>query len=69
MHVFSCDNTAVKISCTVQRIIFRDCSTGYAVLSCMSGKDAPVLTGQLASLKAGERITAQGEWTDHPRYG
>jgi len=57
------------ISCTVHRIIFADRSTGYAVVSCRSGDKETVLTGQLAQLRSGEKITVQGEWTDHPRYG
>lgn len=67
--MFLCDNTNMEIRCIVQRIIFTDSSTGYAVLSCRSEKEEVVITGKMALLRTGEKISAQGEWTDHPKYG
>ena len=56
---------------TVDRVIFRNPETGYAVLRLRgdAGKPGETLVGVLPPLSAGELIRASGIWRDDPAWG
>ena len=63
----------VKISGSVENIVFRNEDTGYTVCS-VKPADTPSATnitvvGTCAAIWTGEEMTATGKWTRHPQFG
>lgn len=61
----------MQIEGSVKTITFRNPQNGYSVLKVLlQGKKTPVtLTGITPDISVGERVVANGEWTEHPKYG
>ena len=58
-----------KLKGTVEKIIFRNPSNGYTVLSVEMADDSMVCTGYLQQINAGEYMEFTGEYVFHPKYG
>ncbi len=56
---------------TVERIRFKADDTGFSVLLVQPEGDFPpvAVVGYLSSIREGERVEFEGEWSDHPRFG
>lgn len=59
----------LKISGTVENIIFENSSNGYSVCEISVNGELNTLTGYMPELIEGESIAAYGEWTTHVEYG
>ena len=69
----SLSDETVKISGSVENIVFRNEDTGYTVCS-VKPADTPSATnitvvGTCAAIWTGEEMTATGKWTRHPQFG
>ena len=58
-----------RISGTINRIIYQNPGNHYTVLDIDVDGGIISATGVIVSAGVGERITAVGEWYDHPNYG
>lgn len=59
-----------EIAGMIEGIIYRSDETGYVVArASLDDGDEVVITGTMPFLGAGERIVAQGEFTNHPKHG
>ena len=59
-----------EITGRIEGIIYRSEETGYVVArAALEDGDEVVITGTMPFLGAGERITAQGEFNNHPKHG
>ncbi|MEA4920709.1 MAG: ATP-dependent RecD-like DNA helicase [Clostridiaceae bacterium] len=59
-----------RINGIVDSIIFRSEDSGYAVArALLDDGDDVVIVGTMPFLGVGEKITAQGEFTNHPKHG
>ena len=64
------DNQAFKkLSGTVEDIIFKNAQTGYTVLVLSSENFIYTLSGTMPDLSEGLKITAYGDFKNHPEYG
>mgnify|MGYP004615782987 FL=1 len=54
---------------SVEHIIYRNASTGYAVFELRTEDEELTLVGSFPVLSPGERIRATGRFVDHPTYG
>lgn len=59
----------LKLTGTVEAIIFENQANGYAVCDISSNGELYTLTGYMPKLIEGESISAYGEWTTHIEYG
>ena len=67
-----CDNPLlVNITGEVQRVIYQNEETGYAVLKFAPKQDKKPITivGYFPLLASGERLSIEGEWKTHKIYG
>ena len=59
----------IKITGTIEDIIFHNNDNGYAVFTVETKDDEIVCVGYVPSLHTGESIDILGNWTMHPTYG
>ena len=61
----------MQIEGILKTIVFRNAQNGYSVLkvAAVSPKKVITLTGIFPEIAEGEKIIAQGEWVNHPRFG
>lgn len=61
----------MQIEGILKTIVFRNAQNGYTVLKIAldNSKNLATLTGIFPELTGGEKISAQGEWVNHPRFG
>jgi exodeoxyribonuclease V alpha subunit len=58
-----------QLTATVLDTTFRNDDNGYTVLRVAVGRGQHTVVGSLPALSAGENVTFQGDWTEHPVYG
>ncbi len=58
-----------KIDGVIEDVIYENQSNGYTVCDISSGGHLYTLTGYMPGISEGERITAVGDWKNHPEYG
>lgn len=60
-----------SITGEVAGIWFMDAESGFGVIELLpdDGSEGMRCSGPVAALRAGQRVTLVGSWTDHPRYG
>ena len=58
-----------KITGYVDRIIFQNQENGYTVLSLVTEEGEVQCTGIGKGIAAGENLTLEGTYVDHPSYG
>lgn len=58
-----------QLTAVVQETTFRNEDNGYTVLRVSSGRSQQTVVGQMPELSAGENVTFEGVWTEHPVYG
>ena len=64
------NNTRCSVSGIVDSIIYQNEENGYCVCEIEDTDGEPVVvTGIIPYLSEGDKITAYGEWTNHPVYG
>lgn len=61
----------MQVEGIIKTIVFRNAQNGYSVLkvAAVSPKKVITLTGIFPEIAEGEKIIAQGEWVNHPRFG
>lgn len=61
----------MQVKGIIKTIVFRNAQNGYSVLkvAAVSPKKVITLTGIFPEIAEGEKIIAQGEWVNHPRFG
>ncbi len=60
-----------KFKAQIEQIVYSNEENGYTVARAVvpGSKDIVTVVGNLLSLKPGETLAMQGEWTTHPRFG
>lgn len=58
-----------RLSGVVERVIFRNAESGWAVLELAAEDEFHTVVGILPAIEAGEYLQLTGEWGEHPRYG
>ena len=58
-----------QLTATVLETTFRNDENGYTVLRVTAGRGQQTVVGQMPELSAGENVTFDGDWTEHPSYG
>lgn len=58
-----------KIDAIVEETTFRNGENGYSVVQVRVGRIRTTAVGVLPALGAGEQISLQGDWIEHPQYG
>lgn len=58
-----------QLTAVVQETTFRNEDNGYTVLRVAAGRSQQTVVGQMPELSAGENVTFEGVWTEHPVYG
>ncbi len=58
-----------KIDVIVEETTFRNEENGYSVVQVRAGRVRTTAVGVLPALGAGEQVSIQGEWMEHPQYG
>ena len=58
-----------QLTATVMETTFRNADNGYTVLQVTAGRSRTTVVGQMPELSAGENVTFEGDWTEHPSYG
>ncbi len=53
----------------VESTVFRNEENGYTVLQLHSGREHVTAVGIMPPLTAGEQVTLEGDWIQHPQYG
>lgn len=59
----------IKISGTVESVIFYNQENGYAVCDVSNNGELITMTGSMPNIAEGEKIIATGEWFTHIEYG
>ncbi|MFY9130482.1 MAG: AAA family ATPase [Saccharofermentanales bacterium] len=59
----------VSFSGVVTRVIFRNDENGYSILDIEGRGDAWTVTGVMPHITAGDMVSGEGSWRDHPTYG
>ena len=60
----------VRIEGKIENVIYRSAESGYAVAEALlDDGDEVVITGTMPFLGSGERISALGEYVNHPKHG
>ena len=59
----------IRISGTVEEVVFYNEDNGYAVFDIDAGGDYVTCVGTLPYISAGESVTLAGDYTNHPVYG
>lgn len=59
----------MPLQAIMEETIFRNEENGYTVLQAHAGRESVTVVGILPMLSAGEQVTFEGEWTNHPQYG
>lgn len=54
---------------TVASVIYKNQENGYAIIEIRTADDAITAVGTMPYITTGERITALGQWVEHPNYG
>lgn len=57
------------LSGVVERVIFRNAESGWAVLELAAEDEFHTVVGILPAIEAGEYLQLTGDWGEHPRYG
>lgn len=57
------------IEATVIDTVFRNDENGYSVVTVKVGKARTSAVGVMPEVGAGEKLTIQGDWVEHPQYG
>lgn len=60
---------SVKLEATVEQITFRNESNGWTVMQLRKGRQRMTAVGAVLNVSEGERVSIEGEWTEHPDYG
>ena len=60
---------AQRIEAVMEETIFRNEENGYSVVSMRYGRDSITVVGTLPALAAGEQVSLEGDWVEHPQYG
>ena len=53
----------------VESTVFRNEENGYTVLQLHAGREHVTAVGIMPPLTAGEQVTLEGDWIQHPQYG
>ncbi len=59
----------MKISGTIEDVIFRNKETGYTILEVKDGMISTIATGKFPVVGVGEDVVLEGEFEINPRYG
>lgn len=59
----------VSFSGVVTRVIFRNDENGYSILDIEGQTEEWTVTGVMPHIMAGDMVTGEGSWKDHPTYG
>ncbi len=64
-------STLISVEGRVREISFQSEESGYTVLHCkdLASQKVIVMVGDMPLVKEGERLTFQGKWVNHPRFG
>ncbi len=62
-------NESVEFSGTVTRIVFRNDENGYSILEIEGRGEDWTATGVMPHIMAGDMVSGEGVWKDHPTYG
>ena len=58
-----------QLEAVIEETIFRNEENGYSVVQARAGREKITVVGALPALAAGEQVTLEGQWTEHPQYG
>ena len=58
-----------QLTATVLDTTYRNDDNGYTVLRVTVGRKQTTVVGSMPELSAGENVTFDGDWTEHPQYG
>jgi hypothetical protein len=61
----------ISVEGRIREISFQSEESGYTVLHCkdLASQKVIVMVGDMPLVKEGERLTFQGKWVNHPRFG
>jgi len=59
----------IKISGTVEDVVFRNEETGFSVINIAYGMELISVVGEMGAVEPGEEIEATGEFVTHPSFG
>ncbi|HHX19183.1 MAG TPA: AAA family ATPase [Clostridiaceae bacterium] len=62
-------NEPVSFSGVVTRVIFRNDENGYSILDIEGQGEEWTVTGVMPHIMAGDMVSGEGLWRDHPTYG
>ncbi len=68
LSMFS-NHEPVSFSGIVTRVIFRNEENGYAILEIEGKGEEWTVTGVMPPIAAGDTVSGEGTWRDHPTYG
>ena len=60
---------AEELSGVIEGTVFRNEENGYSVLEVKTGRKSVMVVGQLPAFAPGEKVSFEGQWTEHPQYG
>ncbi len=71
MSSLSCDDEALELTGTVERVVYRSDESGYTVAVLRSDKvnEDVTFVGTCAAIWEGEQVRVQGKWDKHSKHG
>ncbi len=63
------EDRAISFSGTVSRVVFRNQENGYTVLEIEGKGEDWTAIGVMPPVQAGDSVSGEGNWKDHPVYG
>lgn len=63
------ENHSIHLEGVVETVLFRNAENGYIVLDLNANDSMITVVGELGDLEEGERLSLDGEFTSHPKFG